>query len=89
MLLRGFVVEPPEMRFKPDGTAVTRVCILIDEKEQPVIFNGELAEEVNRTIGYGITVDVTGEPAIRRWKNRIGEWKQTTEFVGSKIDVIS
>lgn len=102
VLLIGNLGRDPETRYMPDGGAVTNVSIAtsdswIDkasgEKKEAVewhrvVFFNRLAEVVGEYLKKGSQVYVEGRLRTRKWQDREGQDKYTTEIVGDKMQML-
>ena len=93
--LVGRLGQDPEMRYTPEGHAVTRFSLATDrptptgaESEtdwHQVICWRKLAEFAGQYLAKGRLVAVTGHLTYRAWEGRDGQKRRTAEVVATEI----
>ncbi|OMH28483.1 single-stranded DNA-binding protein [Motiliproteus sp. MSK22-1] len=95
VILVGNLGQDPEVRYMPNGNAVTNVTIATSdswkdrESGQPqertewhrVVFFGKLAEIAGQYLRKGSKVYVEGALRTRKWQDQSGQDRYTTEIV--------
>ncbi len=95
VILVGNLGQDPEVRYMPNGNAVTNVTIATSdswkdrETGQPqertewhrVVFFGKLAEIAGQYLRKGSKVYVEGSLRTRKWQDQSGQDRYTTEIV--------
>ena len=94
----GRAAREPETRFTGNGQAVTNLTIACGEKFKnkngeyeertewvPLVFWGKLAEIVAEYVTKGKEIYVSGRMQTRKWQDKDGNDKYTTEIVGEKM----
>ncbi len=100
-LIIGHLGKDPEMRYMPDGGAVANVSIATSEtwkdksgeKQEKtewhrVSFFGKLAEIVGEYLKKGALVYVEGRIQTRKWQDKDGADKYTTEIVADRMQML-
>lgn len=86
--LLGRIGTDPEMRYTPNGTAVTNLRLATDRYRRDgedstdwhtVVVWGKTAEAVNEFVGKGQRVYVAGRLVQNTWENEDGERRHRTE----------
>lgn len=90
LLLIGNLGNDPEMRFTPEGKAVTNFSLAVtDGKSDTVWFRvvswEGLAEKVNQYLTKGRQVYVEGRLRPREWEGQDGKKHTSLDVVASKI----
>ena len=99
----GNLGKDPEMRFMPNGNAVTNFSIAISEKykdktsgEQKeitewvnIVMFGKLAEIAGEYLGKGSKVYIEGKLKTEKYTDKNGIEKYTTKVVAEKMDMLS
>jgi single-strand DNA-binding protein len=96
VMLIGNLGMPPEMRFSPDGEAVTRMRIAthatVRGKEftdwHTVVVFGSQAEICNKYLSKGECVFVEGRLETHTY-DKDGETREKTEIIASRIEFLS
>ena len=91
--LLGRVGTDPEMRYTPNGTAITTLRLATDRRQDGettadwhnVVVWGKSAEAVNRYVGKGQRVYVAGRLVQNTWENGDGERRSRTEVHASEV----
>ncbi|WP_208950414.1 single-stranded DNA-binding protein [Rahnella sp. ChDrAdgB13] len=93
--LIGFLGQEPEVRYLPNGTAVTNISLATseswrdkqsgEEKERTewhrVVLFGKLAEIAGEYLHKGSQVYIEGQLQTRKWSDNAGVERWTTEIV--------
>ncbi len=100
-ILIGNLGRDPETRYMPDGGAVTNVSIATTEtwkdkngeKQEKtewhrVAFFGKLAEIAGEYLKKGSQVYVEGRLQTRKWQDKDGQDKYTTEIVADRMQML-
>jgi single stranded DNA-binding protein (ssb) len=101
VILIGNLGRDPETRFLPDGGAVTNISIATtdvwkdksgDKQEKTewhrVAFFGKLAEIAGEYLKKGSQVYVEGRLQTRKWQDKEGHEKFTTEIIADRKSVV-
>jgi single-strand DNA-binding protein len=102
VILIGNLGNDPETRYMPSGGAVTNVSVATSESwkdkqtGQPqertewhrVVFFNRLAEIAGEYLRKGSKVYVEGSLRTRKWQDKSGQDKYTTEIVGSEMQML-
>ena len=92
--LLGRVGTDPEMKYTPNGTAVTRLRLATDRRRQDgaveadwhsVVVWDRTAEAVNEHIGKGDRIYVAGRLAQNTWEGDDGQRRYRTEIHASEV----
>ena len=92
--LLGRVGTDPEMRYTPNGTAVTKLRLATDRYRKDaenetdwhdVVVWGATAEAVNQYVGTGQRVYVAGRLVQNSWENEDGQRRHRTEVHASEV----
>ena len=102
VLLIGNLGKDPEVRFTASGTAVASFSLATSEKFKNkegeweertewhnVTLWGRLAEIASEYLGKGKTVYIEGRLQTRKWQDKDGKDRYTTEIVGEKMLMLS
>ncbi|ATC93200.1 single-stranded DNA-binding protein [Pseudoalteromonas tunicata] len=95
VILVGNLGQDPEVRYMPNGSAVANVSLataesykdkntgqMVDKTEwHRVVFFGKLAEIVGEYVRKGSQIYVEGKLQTRKWTDKDGQEKYTTEIV--------
>jgi len=99
-ILIGNVGQEPELRYTQSGTAVMTLRIATNERMKKdgewvdhaewhsVVIWGKRAEGLNKFLAKGHQVCVEGRIQTRKWENRDGITKYSTEIVASNVLVL-
>lgn len=101
-ILIGNIGKDPETRFMPDGKAVANFSIATSEswkdkstgeKQEKTEWHniavyGRLAEIVGQYLRKGSSVYVEGRLQMRKWKDKNGQDRYTTEIVASEMRML-
>lgn len=101
VILVGNLGRDPETRFLPSGEAVANVSIATTdvwkdksgEKQERtewhrVAFFGKLAEIVGEYLKKGSQVYVEGSLRTRKWQDKEGQEKYTTEIIADRMQML-
>jgi len=101
VILIGNLGRDPETRYMPDGGAVTNVSIATTEswkdkngeKQEKtewhrVAFFGKLAEIAGEYLKKGSQVYVEGRLQTRKWQDKDGQDKYSTEIVADRMQML-
>ena len=102
VILIGNLGNDPETRYMPSGGAVTNVSLATSESwkdkqtGQPqertewhrVVFFNRLAEIAGEYLRKGSKVYVEGSLRTRKWQDKSGQDKYSTEIVGSEMQML-
>ena len=102
VLLIGNMGKDPEVRYTASGTAVASFSLATSEKFKNkggeweertewhnIILWGRLAEIAGEYLTKGKTVFIEGRLQTRKWQDRDGKDRFTTEIVGEKMQMLS
>jgi len=101
VMIIGNVGKEPEMRFTPDGSAVTSFSVAVNEKytsggekkEQTEWFNvvawNKLAEVCNQFLDKGSKVYVEGKSKTRKWQDKDEQYHYKTDVIASQVEFLS
>lgn len=101
VILVGNLGRDPETRYMPDGGAITNVSVATtdswkdkngDKQEKTewhrVAFFGKLAEIAGEYLKKGSQVYVEGRLQTRKWQDKDGVEKYTTEIVADRMQML-
>lgn len=102
VILIGHLGQDPEIRHMPNGTAVANVSIATTESWKDknsgekqdrtewhrVVFFARLAEIVGEYLRKGSQVYVEGRLQTRKWQDKNGQDRYTTEIVASEMQML-
>mgnify|MGYP003519344099 CR=1 FL=1 len=101
VILIGNLGRDPEVRYMPDGGAITNVSIATTEnwkdkngeKQEKtewhrVAFFGKLAEIAGEYLKKGSQVYVEGRLQTRKWQDKDGQDKYTTEIIADRMQML-
>jgi single-strand DNA-binding protein len=101
VILIGNLGRDPETRYLPDGGAVTNISIATtdawkdkngDKQERTewhrVAFFGKLAEIAGEYLKKGSQVYVEGRLQTRKWQDKEGQDKYTTEIIADRMQML-
>lgn len=102
VMLIGNLGKDPEVRYTTSGTAVASFSIATSERFKAksgeweertewhnVVLWGKLAEIAGEYLAKGKTVYIEGRLQTRKWQDRDGRDRYTTEIVGEKMQMLS
>ncbi|HSN20380.1 MAG TPA: single-stranded DNA-binding protein [Usitatibacter sp.] len=101
VILIGNLGRDPETRYMPDGGAITNISVATTEawkdkngeKQEKtewhrVAFFGKLAEIAGEYLKKGSQVYVEGRLQTRKWQDKDGQDKYTTEIVANAMQML-
>jgi single-strand DNA-binding protein len=101
VILVGNLGRDPETRYMPDGGAITNISIATtsswkdkngEKQEQTewhrVAFFGKLAEIAGEYLKKGSQVYVEGKLRTRKWQDKDGQDKYTTEVIADAMQML-
>jgi len=102
VILIGNLGRDPEVRYSPNGSAIANVTIATTEswkdknsgeKQEKtewhrVVFFGRLAEIVGEYLKKGSQIFVEGRLQTRKWQDKDGQDKYTTEIVANEMQML-
>jgi len=101
VILIGNLGRDPETRYMPDGGAVTNISIATTEtwkdkqgeKQEKtewhrIAFFGKLAEIAGEYLKKGSQVYVEGRLQTRKWQDKDGQDKYTTEIIADRMQML-
>jgi len=102
VILVGNLGRDPETRYMPDGAAITNASLATsfqwndkasgEKKEETewhrVVFRGKLAEIAGEYLKKGSQVYVEGRLRTRKWQDKEGHDKYTTEIVADRMQML-
>jgi len=102
VILIGNMGKDPEVRYMPSGSAVTNVTIATSESWKDkqsgekqertewhnVVFFNRLAEIAGEYLKKGAKVYVEGSLRTRKWQDKNGQDRYTTEIVASEMQML-
>jgi single-strand DNA-binding protein len=102
VIIVGNLGRDPETRYMPDGAAITNVSVATsvqwtatasgEQKEEPewhrVVFRGKLAEVAGEYLKKGSQVYVEGRLRTRKWQDKDGQDRYTTEIVAERMQML-
>lgn len=100
-ILIGNLGKDPETKFMPDGKAVANITVATSESWKDksgekqertewhrVSFFGKLAEIVGQYLKKGSQVYVEGRIQTRKWQDKDGNERYTTEIIGDEMKML-
>ena len=102
VILVGNLGKDPEIRYVPNGGAVANLNIATSESWKDkatgekqertewhrVVFFGKLAEIASEYLKKGAQIYVEGRLQTRKWQDKSGQDRYTTEIVGSELQML-
>jgi single-strand DNA-binding protein len=102
VIIVGNLGRDPETRYMPDGAAITNVSVATsfqwtdkasgEKKEETewhrVMFRGKLAEIAGEYLKKGSQVYVEGRLRTRKWQDKEGQDRYTTEIVAERMQML-
>ncbi len=102
VILVGNLGRDPEIRYVPNGSAVANLNIATSESWKDkatgekqertewhrVVFFGKLAEIANEYLKKGAQIYVEGRLQTRKWQDKSGQDRYTTEIIGSELQML-
>jgi single-strand DNA-binding protein len=101
-IIVGNLGRDPETRYNPEGAAVTTISVATtdswkdkesgEKKEKTewhrVVFYGKLAEIAGEYLKKGSQILVRGKIQTRKWQDKEGKERYTTEIVGAEMKML-
>jgi single-strand DNA-binding protein len=102
VILVGNLGKDPEVRYAPSGDAFANITMATtrswkdktsgEKKEETewhrIIFNGRLAEIAGEYLKKGRSVYVEGRLRTRKWQDKEGQERYTTEIVADQMQML-
>src|SRR5512138_2749199 len=102
VILVGNLGRDPETKYMPDGAAITNASVATsfqwtdkasgEKKEETewhrVVFRGRLAEIAGEYLKKGSQVYVEGRVRTRKWQDKEGQDRYTTEIVADTMQML-
>lgn len=102
VILIGNLGKDPEVRYSPNGSAVANITLATSEswkdknsgeKQEKtewhrVVFFGKLAEIAGEYLKKGSQVYVEGRLQTRKWQDKDGKDRYTTEIVANELQML-
>jgi single-strand DNA-binding protein len=102
VIVVGNLGRDPETKYMPDGAAITNVSVATsfqwtdkasgEKKEETewhrVVFRGRLAEIAGEYLKKGSQVYVEGRLRTRKWQDKEGQDRYTTEIVADSMQML-
>ena len=101
VIIVGNLGRDPETRYSPDGGAITNVSVATTDKWKDkngemqektewhrVAFFGKLAEIAGEYLKKGSQVYVEGRLQTRKWQDKEGQDRYTTEIVANQMQML-
>jgi len=101
VILLGHLGRDPEMRYMPDGTANATLNLAISETYKDKAGNKQERTEWHRVVLWGRTAEIAGEYLrkgsmayvegklrTRKWTDKGGQERYTTEIVGDRLQLV-
>src|SRR3954465_7273101 len=102
VIVVGNLGRDPETRYMPDGAAITNASVATsfqwndkasgEKKEETewhrVVFRGKLAEIAGEYLKKGSQVYVEGRLRTRKWQDKEGQDRYTTEIVADSMQML-
>ncbi len=102
VILVGNLGRDPETRYMPDGAAITNASVATsfqwndkasgEKKEETewhrIVFRGKLAEIAGEYLKKGSQVYVEGRLRTRKWQDKEGQDRYTTEVVAERMQML-
>lgn len=102
VIILGYLGKDPEVRYQPDGGAVANFSIATSESFKDksgekqertewhrIVLWGRLAEIAGEYLKKGSLAYVEGKIQTRKWTDKEGQERYTTEIVGSRLQLMS
>jgi single-strand DNA-binding protein len=99
VIISGHVGKEPEMRYLPDGSPVINFSVATNEKWKnksgdkqtrtewhPCVSWNKQAEIVGKYVHKGDHIDIEGKLRTRKWQDKDGNSRYTTEVVVKTIE---
>lgn len=102
VILIGNVGNDPEMRYMPNGNAVTTISVATTEtwKDKQtgekqdrtewhrVVYYNRIAEIAGEYVKKGTKIYVEGSLRTRKWQDQQGQDRYTTEIIGNEMQLL-
>src|SRR6059058_2218664 len=101
VIIVGNLGRDPETRYMPEGGAITNISVATTEKWKDkngemqektewhrVAFFGKLAEIAGEYLKKGSQVYVEGRLQTRKWQDKEGQDKYTTEIIADRMQML-
>jgi len=102
VILIGHLGKDPEVRYSPNGGAVTNITLATSESWKDkntgekqertewhrVVFFGKLAEIAGEYLKKGSQVYLEGRLQTRKWQDKEGKDRYTTEIVAGEMQML-
>lgn len=102
VIIIGYLGADPDVRYTNGGSTVANVSVATTEKWKDketgenqertewhrVVFFGRLAEIVGEYLGKGSLVCVEGKLQTRKWQDKDGQERYTTEIVANEMKML-
>lgn len=102
VILVGHLGQDPELKYMPSGSAVANISIATTESWKDktsgekqdrtewhrVVFYARLAEIVGQYLRKGSQVYVEGRLQTRKWQDKSGQDRYTTEIVAGEMQML-
>jgi single-strand DNA-binding protein len=102
VILVGHLGKDPEVRYAPNGGAVANITLATSESWKDkatgekqertewhrVVFFGKLAEIAGEYLKKGAQIYVEGRLQTRKWQDKEGKDRYTTEVVGGEMQML-
>ena len=102
VILVGNLGQDPEVKYTAGGAAVTTLSLATSESWKDkdtgsdqertewhrVVYFGKLAEIVEKYLDKGSSVYIEGKLQTRKWQDKSGADRWTTEIVGSELTML-
>src|ERR671930_2362613 len=102
VILVGNLGRDPETKYMPDGAAITNASLATsfqwtdkasgEKKEETewhrIVFRGRLAEVAGEYLKKGSQVYVEGRLRTRKWQDKDGQDKYTTEIMATEMKML-
>ena len=101
VILLGHLGRDPEMRYQPSGGAIANFSIATSETFKDKEGNKQERTEWHRVVLFGRTADIAGEYLrkgsmayvegrlqTRKWTDKEGQERYTTEIVGDRLQLV-
>lgn len=102
VILVGHLGKDPEVRYSQNGKAVANITVATSEQWKDkqgekqektewhrVVFFGRLAEIVGEYLKKGSQVYIEGKLQTRKWQDKQGNDKYTTEIVANEMQMLN
>ena len=101
VIVLGHLGRDPEMRYAPDGKAIANFSLATSESFKDKDGNKQERTEWHRVVFFGRTAEVAGEYLrkggmayvegrlqTRKWTDKEGQERYTTEIIGDRLQLI-